>query len=39
MPSALSSNYRYMSSATNDNSIDVLTESWAYNQTFFSVTF
>ena len=25
-----------MSSATNDNSIDVLTESWAYNQTFFS---
>ena len=33
---ALSSNYRYMSSATNDNSIDVLTESWAYNQTFFS---
>ena len=33
---ALSSNYRYMSSATNDNSIDVLTESWAYNQTLFS---
>ena len=33
---ALPSNYRYMSSATNDNSIDVLTESWAYNQTFFS---
>ena len=25
-----------MSSATNDNSIDVLKESWAYNQTFFS---
>ena len=36
MSYALSSNYRYMSSATNDNSINVLTESWAYNQTFFS---
>ena len=31
---ALSSNYRYMNSS-NDNSIHVLTESWAYNQTFF----
>lgn len=32
---ALPSNYRYMSSGTNDNKIEVLSESWAYNQTFY----
>ena len=32
---ALPTNYRYMSSGTNDNSIEVLTESWAYKQSFY----
>jgi TonB-dependent receptor len=32
---ALPTNYRYMNSGTNDNSIEVLTESWAYKQSFY----
>lgn len=32
---ALPTNYRYMSSGTNDNSIEVLTESWTYKQSFY----
>tara|TARA_Y100001934_G_C12382785_1_gene793527 strand:+ start:3508 stop:6447 length:2940 start_codon:yes stop_codon:yes gene_type:complete len=36
MSYALPSSYRYMSTQTNDNSIKVLTESWKYEQTFFS---